>query len=149
MKKRLSEQQEFEIMKLVLDKFLWLGFILMAFGVYQMFANSISIGLIWFIGGVLCYNINNNMLRKINNYHLFILILIVFILNTILFRSIDITKAQWQPPSGAPGESTANIVTSPLSANLDLGGQSIIGNGGININGNSYFSGPIGIGTIA
>ncbi len=75
------------------------------------------------------------MLRKINNYHLFILILIVFILNTILFRSIDITKAQWQPPSGAPGESTANIVTSPLSANLDLGGQSIIGNGGINING--------------
>jgi len=40
-------------MKLVLDKFLWLGFILMAFGVYQMFANSISIGLIWFIGGVL------------------------------------------------------------------------------------------------
>ncbi|MDP6138837.1 MAG: hypothetical protein QF655_01670 [Candidatus Woesearchaeota archaeon] len=53
MKKRLSEQQEFEIMKLVLDKFLWLGFILMAFGVYQMFANSISIGLIWFIGGVL------------------------------------------------------------------------------------------------
>ncbi|MDP6600617.1 MAG: hypothetical protein QF798_04235 [Candidatus Woesearchaeota archaeon] len=53
MKKRLSEQQEFEIMKLVLDKFLWLGFILMAFGVYQMFANSISIGMIWFIGGVL------------------------------------------------------------------------------------------------
>jgi len=40
-------------MKLVLDKFLWLGFILMAFGVYQMFANSISIGMIWFIGGVL------------------------------------------------------------------------------------------------
>ncbi len=33
-KKRLTQQQEFEIMKLVLDKFLWLGFIIMAYGVY-------------------------------------------------------------------------------------------------------------------
>jgi hypothetical protein len=34
MKKRLTEQQEFEIMKLVLDKFLWLGFVIMAIGLY-------------------------------------------------------------------------------------------------------------------
>lgn len=51
MKKRLSEQQEFEIMKLVLDKFLWLGFILMAFGLYQTFANSLINGLIWIGSG--------------------------------------------------------------------------------------------------
>ena len=76
----------------------------------------------------------NNMLKKINNYHLFILILIVFILNTILFKSIDITKAQWQPPSDIPGQSTANIVTNPLQEDLDLGGQSIIGDGSISAN---------------
>jgi len=52
MKKRLTEQQEFEIMKLVLDKFLWIGFIFMLIGVYQMFATSIFFGLIWFISGV-------------------------------------------------------------------------------------------------
>ena len=54
MKKRLSEQQEFEIMKLVLDKFLWLGFIVMGFGMYQMFVSSIPIGLIWMgVGAIL------------------------------------------------------------------------------------------------
>ncbi|MFP4403260.1 MAG: hypothetical protein ACLFPJ_02840 [Candidatus Woesearchaeota archaeon] len=34
MKKKLTQQQEFEIMKLVLDKFLWLGFGIMAFGLF-------------------------------------------------------------------------------------------------------------------
>jgi len=55
MKKRLSQQQEFEIMKLVLDKFLWLGFIIMAFGMYQMFVNSIPIpvGLTWIVVGAI------------------------------------------------------------------------------------------------
>lgn len=33
-KKQLSQQQEFEIMKLVLDKFLWLGFAIMAVGFF-------------------------------------------------------------------------------------------------------------------
>ena len=85
------------------------------------------------------------MLKKIKNYYLFILILIVFILNTILFRSIDITKAQWQPPSGVPGEGTANIVTSPLSADLNLGNYNIIGNGSIGINGTGSFSGGLDV----
>jgi len=35
-KKRMLEEQEFEIMKLVLDKFLWLGFGVMAFGLYRI-----------------------------------------------------------------------------------------------------------------
>ena len=37
MKKRLTSSEEFEIMKLVLDKFLWLGVVIMAFGLYKIF----------------------------------------------------------------------------------------------------------------
>jgi len=33
-KKRLTQDQEFQIMKLVLDKFLWLGFIVLSYAVY-------------------------------------------------------------------------------------------------------------------
>ena len=51
MKRRLSEQQEFEIMKLVLDKFLWLGFGIMAFSLYQMFNEGVQIGLSWMVSG--------------------------------------------------------------------------------------------------
>ena len=52
MKRRLSEQQEFEIMKIVLDKFLWLGFGIMAYGLYLMFTESvIQIGLSWMVAG--------------------------------------------------------------------------------------------------
>ena len=51
MKRRLSEQQEFEIMKLVLDKFLWLGFGIMAFGLYQMYSQGIQMGLPWMVSG--------------------------------------------------------------------------------------------------
>ena len=35
-KRRLSQDQEFQVMKLVLDKFLWLGFGVMVFGLYRM-----------------------------------------------------------------------------------------------------------------
>ena len=38
MKKRLTTQQEFEIMKLVLDKFLWIGTAIMGWGLYKLFA---------------------------------------------------------------------------------------------------------------
>ena len=51
MKRRLSEQQEFEIMKLVLDKFLWLGFGIMAFGLYMMYVDTVPIGLSFIIAG--------------------------------------------------------------------------------------------------
>ena len=44
MKKHLTDQQEFEIMKLVLDKFLWLGTIVMVFGLWVMFKGSILDG---------------------------------------------------------------------------------------------------------
>jgi hypothetical protein len=32
----ITKQEEFEIMKLVLDKFLWLGVLIMAFGFYLL-----------------------------------------------------------------------------------------------------------------
>ena len=51
MKRRLSEQQEFEIMKLVLHKFLWLGFGIMAYGLYQMYTDTIQIDLSWIVAG--------------------------------------------------------------------------------------------------
>lgn len=44
-KKRLTQHEEFEIMKLVLDKFLWLGFGVMAFGLYVMFTAGIGPGI--------------------------------------------------------------------------------------------------------
>ena len=53
MKRRLSEQQEFEIMKLVLDKFLWIGFGIMVFGLYQMYTETIPIGLTWMAAGAI------------------------------------------------------------------------------------------------
>jgi len=36
MKRHMTHDEEFQIMKLVLDKFLWLGVGLMAFGFYKM-----------------------------------------------------------------------------------------------------------------
>lgn len=44
----MTEEQEFDIMKLVLDKFLWISFIIMGWGVYQMLSQTIMDG-IWFL----------------------------------------------------------------------------------------------------
>ncbi len=52
-KKRLTISEEFEIMKLVLDKFLWLGFIVMAFGMYTMYTGPFVDGLVWIIIGAI------------------------------------------------------------------------------------------------
>lgn len=48
LKRRLSEEEEFEVLKLVLDKFLWFGFGIMAFGLYRTLTLSFRSG-IWFI----------------------------------------------------------------------------------------------------
>ncbi len=48
-KKRMSKDQEFEIMKLVLDKFLWLGFIVMGFGMYQSLSQSSVLAGVWYL----------------------------------------------------------------------------------------------------
>ncbi|MBW2995221.1 hypothetical protein KY312_02625 [Candidatus Woesearchaeota archaeon] len=53
MKKKLTTKEEFSVMLLVLDKFLWLGFGIMAFGLYQMFMVSITNGLLLIIAGAI------------------------------------------------------------------------------------------------
>jgi hypothetical protein len=55
MKKRLTQSEEFEIMKLVLDKFLWLGFGIMAYGFYALVSGkfaSMSYGISLLVAGV-------------------------------------------------------------------------------------------------
>ncbi|MBN2421075.1 hypothetical protein JXB27_02235 [Candidatus Woesearchaeota archaeon] len=51
MKKRLTQEQEFQIMKLVLDKFLWLGIGVMLFGLYQTINNQMTQGISWIVAG--------------------------------------------------------------------------------------------------
>jgi len=52
-KRKLTEQQEFEIMKLVLDKFLWLGVGIMFFGLYNIITGETWQGVSWIIGGII------------------------------------------------------------------------------------------------
>ena len=54
MKKRLTPGEEFEIMKLVLDKFLWLGVAIMAFGLYKVLVETTVNGfLLIMIGAII------------------------------------------------------------------------------------------------
>lgn len=52
-KKRLTISEEFEIMKLVLDKFLWLGVIAMALGMYTIYTSGFIDGLVWIVIGAI------------------------------------------------------------------------------------------------
>lgn len=53
MKKRMTSQQEFEIMKLVLDKFLWLGFIVMGWGMYKSLTGIFTDGVWYMVTGAI------------------------------------------------------------------------------------------------
>mgnify|MGYP001314429873 CR=1 FL=1 len=48
-KRRLSDDQEFQIMKLVLDKFLWLGFIVMGWGMYTSIRDALILPGLWYM----------------------------------------------------------------------------------------------------
>ena len=48
-KKRMSADQEFQIMKLVLDKFLWLGFIVMGWGMYTAIRDENILPGLWYM----------------------------------------------------------------------------------------------------
>ena len=48
-KRRMTEDQEFQVMKLVLDKFLWLGFIVMGWGMYQSLTQSTVMAGLWYM----------------------------------------------------------------------------------------------------
>ena len=42
MKRVITKEQEFEILKMVLDKFLWMGVLIMAYGFYRIVSISES-----------------------------------------------------------------------------------------------------------
>ncbi|MEM4254023.1 MAG: hypothetical protein QXR48_01395 [Candidatus Woesearchaeota archaeon] len=48
-KRRLTHTEEFDIMKLVLDKFLWLGTAFIGWGLYKSITTTFQEG-VWFIG---------------------------------------------------------------------------------------------------
>ncbi len=48
-KRRMTEEQEFQIMKLVLDKFLWLGFVVMGWGMYTAIQDSQVLPGLWYM----------------------------------------------------------------------------------------------------
>ena len=54
MKRHLTRQEEFDILKIVIDKFLLLGVFLLAYGLYKIIESSTSmlIGLCVMFGGV-------------------------------------------------------------------------------------------------
>ena len=53
-KKKLTRQEEFEILKLVLDKFLWVGFIIMLYGLYVTITSASFVTGLWImVGGAL------------------------------------------------------------------------------------------------
>ena len=55
MKRHMTHEEEFQIMKLVLDKFLWLGVGIMAFGFYKMItiSNNLTYGLSVLVAGAI------------------------------------------------------------------------------------------------
>jgi len=52
-KRRLTQSEEFDILKLVLDKFLLLGFGIMAFGLFNIFKGDFPGGITWIIIGAI------------------------------------------------------------------------------------------------
>lgn len=48
-KRRMTEEQEFQIMKLVLDKFLWLGFLVMGWGMFKSLSTDDFLSGVWFM----------------------------------------------------------------------------------------------------
>ncbi|MBI2565195.1 hypothetical protein HYV79_04390 [Candidatus Woesearchaeota archaeon] len=52
-KRRLSEHEEFELMKLVLDKFLWLAVGLAVFGLWRVLKGAFIEGAVLVGGGIL------------------------------------------------------------------------------------------------
>lgn len=51
-KRTLSENEEFEIMKLVLDKFLWIGTGLFGWGIYVAITSTIEQSLYFILSGI-------------------------------------------------------------------------------------------------
>ncbi len=63
-KKRLTEEQEFEIMKLVMDKVLWAGFIAMGFGGWRLIVGDYSFGIIMVLAGAIVLTVFSWLIVK-------------------------------------------------------------------------------------
>jgi len=55
MKRRLSSAEEFDIMKLVLDKFLWLGTFFIGWGLYSVMTSDFTAGMYRILVGVVVF----------------------------------------------------------------------------------------------
>lgn len=66
-KKRLTRQEEFELMKLILDKFLWTGIIIMLFGIYRIIFGLGALGyniIVVVVGAVIMVLFNWLLVRE-------------------------------------------------------------------------------------
>lgn len=70
MKRTITKPEEFEIMKLVLDKFLWVGILIMGYGFYRIisFNESIWYGMAVIVSGALLMLLFTWILIKEFNY---------------------------------------------------------------------------------
>ena len=70
MKRHMTHDEEFEIMKMVLDKFLWLGVGIMAYGFYQLITlkNDLAYGLLMLGAGAIILIIFIAILMKEYNF---------------------------------------------------------------------------------
>ena len=55
MKKRLTQAQEFDIMKLVLDKFLWVATIIVGFGFWKLYSTEFAEGIYLLVAGAIMF----------------------------------------------------------------------------------------------
>lgn len=69
-KRHLTRQEEFDILKLILDKFLWMGVILMVYGFYLVlnpWGTSMTMGFLVMLGGAVLLIVFMNVLM--NQYY--------------------------------------------------------------------------------
>ena len=63
-KKTLTRQEEFEILKLVLDKFLWAGIIILLFGFWHVLEGSMRYGFWIMVAGAFLLTLFTGLLIK-------------------------------------------------------------------------------------
>lgn len=70
MKRHMTREEEFDILKLVLDKFLWLGVIIMGYGFYKIITlnESLSYGFAIMLAGAIILVIFMVLLIKEYNF---------------------------------------------------------------------------------
>lgn len=67
MKRRLSQAQEFDIMKLVLDKFLWVATVVALFGFWKLYTGSLTEGIYIIVAAAIIFVLF--MVQMARQYH--------------------------------------------------------------------------------